>query len=284
MTSADWPALVGERVVGAISNYTLGVQEPGSTGSTNFTEWPNIDVSSVGSINGLDVNVAGTKIAVNVDPTSGPDRLIVIPAPGLGQAPVPIAPGDAGDCFVPTTGDSWHPSISPDGAQIAWSDSGGVKIAGIPLVVPTPGPCTMSSPVVTISATGKYPALGPVSVATIKAAQQPPQTPQTPQPAAPTPGPLSTLTLAKLGSSKGAAFSVTTSAAGKVTVRMTYKPKGKKAIVVAQGSKNVSAGTNKVKVKLTAKGKKLRKKLKGKKVTVTISQGGQVTTRTLKLR
>lgn len=296
-TAAKWPALIGERVVGATGSSTLGVQEAGSTGSPNFTPWPGIDVGGVGTIAGLDVNDAGTKVAINVDlPYPSTDKkLIVFPAPGLGQAPDalpnPIVPGDVGDCFVPATGNTADPSLSADGTRLAWSDAGGVKVAGVPLVVPTDGVqnlCTMSSPVVTISATGKYPSLGPISVATLKAAQgggggggggsQPPP------PTAPVPGSLSGLKLAKLGSNKGASVSVTTSTAGKVTVRLTYKPKGKKAVVIGQGSKNAAVGANTIKVKLTAKGKKLRKKLKGKKVTVTISAGGQVTTRTLKLR
>ena len=40
----------------------------------------------------------------------------------------------------------------------------------------------------------------------------------------------------------------------------------------------------KVKVKFTSKGKALRKKLKGAKVTLTVSSGGAVTTKTFKLR
>lgn len=91
--------------------------------------------------------------------------------------------------------------------------------------------------------------------------------------------------MAKLGSKKGASLTVTAGAAGKVTVQLTYKPKGKRAIVVAQGSKNLAAGaTGKIKVKLTAKGKKSRKKLKGKTVSVILTSGSSVTTRTVKLR
>lgn len=299
-TAAKWPALIGERVVGATGSSTLGVQEAGSTGSPNFTPWPGIDVGGVGTIDGLDVNDSGTKVAINVDLPypSTDEKLIVFPAPGLGQAPTalpnPIVPGDVGDCFVPATGNTADPSLSADGTRLAWSDAGGVKVAGVPLVVPTDGVqnlCTMSSPAVTISATGKYPALGPVSVAAIKAGQQGSGGGGggggggAAQPTAPVLGSLSGLKLAKLGSKKGASLTVTAGAGGKVTVQLTYKPKGKKAIVVAQGSKNLAAGaTGKIKVKLTAKGKKSRKKLKGKTVSVILTSGSSVTTRTVKLR
>lgn len=300
VTSAQYPSLVGERVVGAVGGGTqLAVQDASSIASDDFTPWPGTSISG-GTINSLDISADGRRLAVNVA-SGSTQRLIAIAAPGLGQAPTPlpnpVVPGDVGDCFVPATGNTYDPSWSPDGTYLAWEDAGGAKVAGAPKVVPTDGVqnlCTMSSPIVTLSPTGRHPSIGPISVATLQPAAPGQPTPSGPpgpgQSSQITPGKLAPLTVANLGSKKGAAFTVTTSTAGKVSVTLTVKPsavglRGRKAVVIAKGSKQVQAGkAAKVRVKFTKTGKNLRKKLKGVKATLKIRQGTTTTTKTFRLR
>lgn len=309
------PVLIGQRVVAAYTGGTIGVQDPGSPVSTNFTPWPGIDASFHGQIDAMDVTPDGTRVALNLWTSggsgSGVSKLIVWPTPGLGQAPVPLPnptiPGDVGDCIIPTVGDSWHPSFSLDGSRLAWSDAGGVKIAPSPAIVPTDasGACSLPGPVVTLSATGKNPSIGGISVAAILAARSggggtPPGGGGTnppggggggggTQPAGPALGKTSGIKLAALAGKKGATLKVTLPAAGKATASLTVKPsavgrKGKKAITIATGKATLKAAkAGNIKLKFNATGKSLRKKLRGKQATLTVKAAGATTTKTLKL-
>lgn len=98
------------------------------------------------------------------------------------------------------------------------------------------------------------------------------------------------VSVAKLNSKGGATVKVTPASTGRVTVRLTVAPKavgrsGKKPIVIATGSRTLQAGTaGKIKVKFTKKGKSIRKKLKGVRVNLVLTQNGATTTRVLRLK
>ncbi|MFT4035191.1 MAG: hypothetical protein QM679_06420 [Patulibacter sp.] len=304
-TAAEFPALLsGDRVVGATGDYTVGVSDFALMSST-FIPWPGIDTSGVGEISALDVSADGTRLAMSLRVSTSADELWMFPAPGAGQAPVEVAPGDPGACKLPADAKPWHPALSPDGTLVGWSDAGGVKLVATPQPLPTPLDCILSSPVVTLSATGKYPSIGPVSVATIQAARSVASdsgtsssslgssssgsTGSSANPNAPVFGKTSTAKIAALVSKSGATIEVSSPLAGKAKVAITVAPSvvgrsGSKAITVASGKATLKA-TKKTKVKLTAtaSGKSLKKKLKGKKATLTVTVNGLATTKTIKL-
>lgn len=313
VTDLRAPALVGTRVVGSVGYRKIGVQSPQAI--DEFDLWPGIDFAPLGEVLGLDLPSAADKLVAEVylDGAGTPDersRLVVYPRlPGLGAAPVPIAGGDVGDCFMPAAPGATHPQFSADGSVLLWSDAAGVHAAPAPLAVTTDGVqnlCTLPGPVATLSATGRNPAIGPVSVAAINAARSggaPAPAPGTAPgpggsapaqgaggaPAGPTLGKLSALKLAALASRRGASVRVTSPQGGKTTLRLTVKPsavgrKGKTPITVATGKGSLKAATaGKVALKFTATGRTLRRKLRGKRATLKVSAAGRTTTASIKL-
>lgn len=307
------PALVGTRVVGSIGYRKIGVQSPQAI--DEFDLWPGIDFAPLGEVLGLDLPTAADKLVAEVylDGAGTPDersRLVVFPRlPGLGSAPVPIAGTDVGDCFMPTALGATHPQFSADGSTLLWSDAAGVHAAPAPLAVTTDGVqnlCTLPGPVATLSATGRNPAIGPVSVAAISAARSgggapAPGTAPGPggsapggnggggAPAGPTLAKTSAVKLAALASKRGATVSVTSPQGGKATLRLTVKPsavgrKGKTPLTIATGKGTLKAATaGKLALKFTATGRTLRRKLRGKRATLKISAAGQTTTASIKL-
>lgn len=179
------PTLVGDRVVGTPDGHAISIQNPGGgPASPAFTPWAGVNVSGA-EVDFVEVAESGRTLALGTDFGSGApaglrSRIIVWPVPGLGQAPVALPgaaiPGGTGDCFLPTSGDATTSSFSLDGRRLAWSDSGGVRIAGTPLVQPTVPPdnlCALSAPAITIAPTGKDPSIGGIDVAAILAARNP---------------------------------------------------------------------------------------------------------------
>jgi len=76
-------------------------------------------------------------------------------------------------CFLPTNGDAKDVSYSPDGAQIAWHDADGIKVAGAPDLAAPLGPgdtCGLSAPAVVLSAGGVDPNFGGADVPAMIAA------------------------------------------------------------------------------------------------------------------
>lgn len=282
-TNIRWPTLVGERIVGTPDANQNEVQEAGSIGGTTFVFWANFSGVAGADLHRTDVAATGTIFASELyyDGTPGVNKIAVVPAPGLG---LPIAPGD---CFLDADTLARQPSLSQDATLIAWQDGGGVKVGGVPTFSGAE-PCVLTKPPVTISPTGSYPSIGPFNVAALITAPPPATAPSPtsePQLSAP-----KTLKLAKLLKS-GLIVSVSSAQGGKTTVKLTVKPKsvgqkGSKAIVIASGSGVVPAGgtAKTVKLKMSSKGRKLKRRLKGKRATLTATVGGVSVTKTIKLK
>jgi hypothetical protein len=202
---------------------------------------------------------------------------------GIGPLPNPLPVY----CTLPADGVAEDVSLSQDASRIAWTDNGGLKVAGTPTTAADP--CVLTAAPVTLSATGESPSIGAANVAAFlpPAPPPPPTSTSTPPPTSP-PGtaPTAALTLtvpAKLTAKslgKGFGVKVKVGAPGKVTITATVKKR-----VIATGSATAkTAGTVTVKLKLNAAGKKQRKRLKGAKATLKVTHGGTTVTRTVKLR
>ncbi len=297
-----YPTLFGgTRVVAALDRTLNGVQDTGSIASETFVPWldfSGVEVHLVGvRLRRTDVAASGTVIAFEV--TDG-DYTVK----RIGVAPVSALGGTfgTGDCFLPTDGNATSVSLSQDGSAIAWEDSGGVKVGGIPDFSGAE-PCVLTRPAVTIAAGGRFPSIGAMSAAAIRAARS--GSPGSGSPGSGSPGggtadppaskpPIVTLpakvTAAELTSTAGLPLKVTVSAGGKITVTASVPAsrlglKGKKAVVIATGSASPrSAGQVSFKLRLNAKGRKHRKKLRGSTLTLKITQGTKTTTKTIRLR
>lgn len=284
-SSIQWPTLVGERIVGTPDQTINSVQEAGSIGGTNFVPWMDFSGVTGFKLDQTDVAATGTVFAAELreDVPSGAYKVAMVATQGLGLAPLP------GDCFLAAEGSARQPSVSQDATLVAWQDGGGVKVGGVPNFSGA-DPCVPVTPPVTISATGSYPSIGPFNVAAF--------TPPLPVPPASTPGPApglnvaapATFNLAKMLKS-GLVVSVSSAKGGKASLRLTVSPKmvgrkGRKPIVIATGSAVVPAGgvVRKIKLKMTAKGTSLRRRLRGKRATLTVTIGGASTTKKIKLK
>ncbi len=298
----QYPTLFGgSRVVAALDRTTAGVQDTGSIASETFVGW--FDVSGaplVGvRLRRTDVAASGTVIAFEV--TDGDNTVKKI-----GVAPVSALGGTfgTGDCFLPTDGNATNVSLSQDGSTIAWKDSGGVKVGGIPNFSGAE-PCVLTRPAVIIAAGGEFPSIGAMSAAAIRAARSGSPGGGTGGGTDDEPGggtddepaskPLivtlpAKVTAAALTSPTGLPLKVTVPAGGKITVTASVPAsrlglKGKKAVVIATGSASPrSAGQVSFKLRLNAKGRKYRKKLRGSTLTLKITQGTETTTKTIRLR
>ncbi|MBI2690826.1 MAG: hypothetical protein HYX29_02600 [Solirubrobacterales bacterium] len=279
LTSGEYPTLVGTRIVARLGSSTVGVQDPSSIGSDTFNPWISYN-TSLPQLSGLEVNrtdVSATGLisaAEMMDSSFNTAKIIV----GKWSA----FAGDylttlVDDCFLPSAGAPRDISVSQDGSTLTWRDSRGVVVAGAP-DFSGPSDCTLTRAPSVISATGIYPSYGPFNVPAAAA-------PVTSKPKV-TVG--KTIKLNSLKS--GLKIAITSAVAGKAKVTLTIKPskvgkKGKKLITLASGSASVAAGVpKKIKLKFTSAGKKLKRKLKGKKATLTVTVGGQKTTKTVKLK
>ncbi len=298
----QYPTLFGgDRVVAAVDRTWAGVQDTGGVGSTTFVDWLNVaGAPLVGvRIQRTDVAASGTVVAFEV--TDGNQTV-----EWIGVAPVSAIGGTvgAGDCFLPTDGNATSPSLSQDGSAIAWKDSGGVKVGGIPDFSGAE-PCVLTRPAVTIAAGGRFPSIGAMSAAAIRAARSGSPGGGTGGGTDDEPGggtddepaskPLivtlpTKVTAAELTSKAGLPVKVTVPAGGKIAVTASVPAsrlglKGNKAVVIATGSASPrSAGQVSVKLRLNAKGRKYRKRLRGLTLTLRITQGAKTTTKTIRLR
>ncbi len=208
---------------------------------------------------------------------------------------------DPHSCFLPASGFPFDITFSQDGTKMAWQDDGGIKVAGIPNfpAVPTDQvvDCPLTSPPVIVSATGKNPSLGPMSLpAPAPPVTSTPTPPATTQPApgtgmtqttpGSTPPPPTTPTATVAPSAKasqlatGLTVSVTAPAAGTVKLTLVYK-----GTTIATGTgKARKAGKLQVKLKATKAGKKKLKALKGKKATLRIQVGTKRSTKVITLK
>ncbi len=296
----QYPTLFGgDRVVAAVGRTLNGVQDTGGIGSETFVPWldfSGFETRLVGvRLRRTDVAASGTVVAFEV--TDG-DYTVK----WIGVAPVSAIGGTVGTgyCFLPTDGNATNVSLSQDGSAIAWTDSGGVKVGGIPDFSGA-DPCVLTRPAVVIAAGGRFPSIGAMSAAAIRAARSgspgggTDDTPGGGTDDAPASKPLivtlpAKVTAAELTSKAGLPVKVTVPAGGKIAVTASVPAsrlglKGNKAVVIATGSASPkSAGQVSVKLRLNAKGRKYRKRLRGLTLTLRITQGAKTTTKTIRLR
>lgn len=270
-SNARWPTLVGERIVGTPDQQTVAVQDTGGTGSTTFVPWFNYSAGGY-EVYRTDVSATGTITA---------SELVIGDAKTLALGKYQSLGGAyVDDCFLGTDTTVRDVSISQDATEFAWHDAGGVKVAGVPNFNGA-ATCVLTRAPLTISPTGSYPSMGPFNVTS--AISSPVFKPQLPG----TPSSFKISALLK----KGAVVKITSRNGGKAKITLSVKPKtvgkrGRKPIVIASASGDVPAGevVKQIKLKLNRKGKSLKKKLKGKRATLTVTIGGQSTSKTVKLK
>jgi len=272
---------------------TINVQTAAATTyGTDFTPW--LDTSGTGlELHRTDIAANGQLAAFELEQWNGGSQSVgkigVISIAGVDQGPTFPA---AVDCYLPASGIAREVSLSQDATRVAWTDGQGLKVAGAP--TSSADPCALSAPPVVISPTATQGAIGAASVSAFLAPSGPGGGP--PQGGGPTspgggpvvklPGKLSTKLLA---AAKGLAIKVKVPRAGKVRISGTVPAKllsrGGRPVVVLTGSATAKrAGTVKVRVRLTATGRKKRKRLVGARMTLRVSQGGLSTTKRVTLR
>jgi hypothetical protein len=295
ISGQEEPTLFGNRVI-AHTGATINVQAASaSTYGTDFTPW--LDVSGSGlELRRTDVAANGQLAALELEQWSGGSQTIgkigVVAIQGVDQAPT-----FAVDCYLPASGVAKEASLSADATRIAWKDDQGLRVAGTP--TSAADPCELTSPPVVISPTASQGAIGGADVAAFL-----PKPPPTPPPTGgppPTGAPPSTggaaplatvprrMATKALAGAKGVPIKVKVTRAGKVKISgtvpaRTLRRKGK-PIVDATGSATAKrAGTVTVRLRLTAAARKQRKRLKGARMTLRVSQGGVSATKRVTLR
>ena len=289
------PTLFGNRMVahtGEIVN-VQGTSDPPY--GADFTSW--ID----GSLLGLDLR--RTDVAANGQLTalelgewdSGSQtigKIAVLATQGIDQLPAFPA---AVSCFLPTAGVATDASLSLDATRIAWTDDGGLKVAGTPTT--ETDPCEFTSPPVVISPTASQGAIGGTDVAAFL-----PKSGQPPTGGPPTGGPPSggppvvalvatvprKVTAKALAGRKGVPIKVKVARAGKVKVAGSVAAKvlrSSRSMVIARGSTTAKrAGTVTVRLRLTTAARKKWRRLKGARMTLRVTQGSRTVTKSFKLR
>jgi hypothetical protein len=287
----EHPTLFGSRVIAHSGSSVYAQTTTASPYGTDFTPW--LDVSATGlELRRTDVAANGQLAALELEQWNGgtqtTGKIGVLAIQGVDQPPT-----GAVDCFVPVTGVAKDVSLSADAARIAWTDAQGLKVAGAPTTAADP--CVLTSPPVVISPTASQGAIGGANVAAFlpaPAATAPPAAgPGTPSTggAAPVATVPRRVTASALAGAKGVPIKVKVTRAGKVRISgtvpaRTLRRKGG-PVVVATGSATVKrAGTVTVRLRLTATARKQRKRLKGARMTLRVSQGGRTTTRRITLR
>jgi hypothetical protein len=285
-----YPTTFGRRVIAESGNAV--VSQNADSGNPFSTTWtPLLDLSATGlELGRTDVAATGTMLALELTDSGGTvERIALISTSGVDA---PTAFPAAVDCFIPATGKARDATLSQDGSKIAWKDDDGLKIAGVPTTAADP--CEFSSPPILISPTGSAPSIGGADLAQLRPPAPAPAAP--PAPAPPTAARPVFVTVPAKGSAaaiagaKGLALKVKVAGPGKISVTGSVAAKrlglkGKKAFVIATGSARATkAGTVTVRLKLTKKARKYRKRLKGLTITLRLTQGAGTTTRSFKLR
>ena len=285
----QWPTMFGQQVIAKSSS--SAVFQPATTGPFGNTFELLANTSGTGlTLQRTDVAATGKLAAMDLDGAT--DKIGVVALNGM-TAPVAVGgavgPG-AVDCYLPATGSADNATFSQDGKFIAWQDTEGVKIAGVPTT--DADPCVFSSPPVLISATGSSPSIGGSDVGTLRPGSSAPGDGTDDAPAS---KPLlvtlpAKVTAAALTSKAGLPLKVTVPAGGKIAVTASVPAsrlglKGQKAVVIATGSASPRrAGQVSFKLRLNAKGRKYRTRLRGLTLTLRITQGAKTTTKTIRLR
>jgi hypothetical protein len=282
------PSLFGTRVI-AHSGSSVNVQDPATPYGDDFAPWLNMAGTGL-ELHRTDVAASGQVVAFEAEEWQGGTKTIgkigVLSVPGIEQSPT-----RAVDCYLPAAGVATDVSLSQDGRLIAWTDAQGLKVAGTPTTAADP--CVLSSPAIVISPAGTSGSIGGANVASFLPPAPPVSPPVTtsPPPAAQPAAPLATVPSKVTTKALGAGLPVklTLAAAGKVTISATVPAKalGRKGkpVVVATGTGTAkSAGKLTVKLRLNSVGKKKLKRLKGKRLTLRIVQGGRTSVKTVTVR
>jgi hypothetical protein len=290
ISGQEHPTLFGSRMI-AHSGATVNVQGTSAPPyGTDFTPW--LDLSGTGlDVRRTDVAANGGLAAIEVEKWDGgtqtTGKIAVVATQGVDQAPT-----FAVDCFVPTAGVATDASLSPDATRIAWTDDGGLKVAG----APTNGadPCELTSPPVVISPTASQGAIGGANVAAfLPTSGQPPGGGGGPGSGDAPPGaPLATVpkkvTVKALAGRTGVPIRVRVAGAGKVTATGSVAAKvlkSSRSIVVAKGSATAKrAGTVTLRLRLTKAARRKRSRLKGARMTLRVTHGKLSSTKRLTLR
>ena len=289
------PTLFGNRMVahtGEIVN-VQGTSDPPYGG--DFTSW--IDGSLLGlDLRRTDVAANGQLTAFELEQWNGGSQTIgkiaVLATQGVDQLPTFPA---AVSCFLPTAGVATDASLSLDATRIAWTDDGGLKVAGTPTTATDP--CELTSPPVVISPTASQGAIGGTDVAAFLPTSGQPPTGGPPTGGPPSGGPpvvalVATVprkvTAKALAGRKGVPIKVKVARAGKVKVAGSVAAKvlrSSRSIVIARGSTTAKrAGTVTVRLRLTTAARKKWRRLKGARMTLRVTQGSRTVTKSFKLR
>ena len=297
------PSLFGARIISLDDSSTptiISVQDAGGGNpyTNDFTPW--LETSGVPfDLEGIDVAADGRLAALGFETWNGGTQTVgkiaVIAIQGVDQAPAIPA---AVDCFLPAAGIARDASLAQDAGAIAWKDDGGVKVAGSPSGADET--CVMGSAPVVLSPTGAHPSIGGANVAAFLPTPSPPATPPAgagpgagAQGATPRLAPRATLpaklTAKALAASRGVSVKVKVSGPGRVSIKGTVPARrlGRrgKPVVVATGSRVArAAGTVKIRLRLTAVGRKRVRRLRGARLTLRIVQGSQRATKVVRLR
>ena len=286
----EHPTLFGSRMI-AHSGGTVYVQNASASPYGNdFTPWMNFSGSGL-DLRRTDVAANGLAAAELEQWDGGTQtigKIAMVATQGIDQSPTFPA---AVDCFLPTSGVAKEASLSPDGMRIAWTDDGGLKVAGA--ATGTGELCELSAPPVVISPTASQGAIGGADVAAfLPVSGQPPTGGPLPggdsAPGAPVATVPKKVTAKALASAKGVPIKVKVVRAGKVKVAGSVPAKvlkSSRSVVVAAGAATAKrAGTVTVRLRLTAAGRKKKKRLKGARMTLRVTQGRLSTTKRFRLR
>ncbi len=305
-----WPTLVNDRVI-ATNGATVERQnaEAGVPYTENFTTWFTLGLPGGARLQRADVAANASAIAWEIATDAGATTTGTIdlaPLPG-GLA---AEPGYAAGCRLQAAGSGREVSLSQDGTRFAWSDDGGLKVAGIPNFTGADA-CQLSAPAVVISPTGRHPSIGPADAAAIAAARAPGLSGGS---AAGTGGGTAPAAGGSTGTGGGitrvvnvtinviqrpttsalrAGFNVTVTVpgAGPITATLSVPraalglKSGPKTVVVARGSGRAKkAGKLTVRLKATKKARPRLRRLRGKTGTLKVTAGKSTVTRKVKLR
>jgi hypothetical protein len=269
----DAASFYGNRIL-ATDTYDdeVVLQAPGNVLSTSFTPWFNFKPGF--SMEASDISANGAIVVNHANQLSDNAQLLTFSKWASVGAASPID-----NCLFSPGGQPSSPSLSQNGAEFAWqATAGGVYVAGAPnLRAGGPSTCELTRPPVTISATGFSPSIGPFAPTNAKGGSGGGSVPDAISIALP-----KTLKLKTL--KKGWSIKLRHNVGGKTSIKLTVKA-GKKKLTIASASTTLSPNVAKtVKVRLNAAGKKLAKKLSGKKATVTIKIGARSSSKTIKLK
>jgi hypothetical protein len=292
-SDAHLPTFFGERVIYSDSGGSLFIQPdvPEAPFTSSYQGWigndPNLFLARGAAAQ------TGRQVGIEWSSRNDSSSGILV---GQHQGTLPSTVDSL--CDLPVVGESGNVSFSPDGQFVAWADAEGVKVAGAPNLAAGTQACTLSSPVRVLSATGTSPDFGGADVARILGDGNGP---------GPGPGSGGSLTAKAKGKPtyrtflKGKlAIVVNAVGAGRVDASASLARKLAKrigigatastsvralaagrrglaaanAVVVGRGHKSAAqAGAVTIKLKPTKAAKRAGRKLKGKKLAVSVSQG-----------